>query len=156
MTIVVTDTGIGIEPEIMERIFNRFEQGDHSFQRRYGGLGLGLTISKSLAEAHGGTLVAESDGRGRGARFSFRIKTVSARARRKPFTPSAKPSPRPLRFCLSTIIPTPALRGKMLTRRGHTVATTQDMHSALGSLNVTISISSSAMLACLMAVAWNS
>ncbi len=80
LTITVTDTGIGIEPEIMDRMFNRFEQGDRSFQRRFGGLGLGLTISKSIAEAHGGTLLAESEGTGRGARFFFTIKTVPAQA----------------------------------------------------------------------------
>ncbi len=133
LTIVVTDTGIGIEPEIMERIFNRFEQGDYSFQRRFGGLGLGLTISKSLAEAHGGTLVAESDGRGRGARFSFRIKTVPARARTGHLpTAYSKPSSRPLRILLVDDHPdTGAALERLLTRRGHTVATTQDMHSAL-------------------------
>ena len=69
LTIRVIDTGIGIEPEMMERIFNRFEQGDRSFQRRFGGLGLGLTIAKSLVQAHGGTLVAESEGRNHGASF---------------------------------------------------------------------------------------
>src|SRR6266436_5418284 len=52
LTIIVGDTGIGIEPEILERIFDPFEQGDRSFQRRFGGLGLGLAISKSLAQAH--------------------------------------------------------------------------------------------------------
>ena len=113
LTITVTDSGIGIEPEIMDRIFDRFEQGERSFQRRFGGLGLGLTISKSFVEAHGGTLVAESEGRGRGARFSFRIKTVPARARVGQLpTPSSKSSRSPFGFCSSTIIPTPALRWK--------------------------------------------
>src|SRR5256712_2878506 len=54
LTISVRDTGIGIDPEVMRRIFDPFEQGNRSFERRFGGLGLGLTISKSLAQAHGG------------------------------------------------------------------------------------------------------
>ena len=81
LAIRVIDNGIGIEPEMMEVIFNRFEQGDRSFQRRFGGLGLGLAISKSLAEAHGGTLMAESEGRDHGASFLLEIKTVPARTR---------------------------------------------------------------------------
>src|SRR5207249_363774 len=69
LTITVRDTGIGIESDIMERIFDPFEQGDISFRRRFGGLGLGLAISKSLAQAHGGTLAAKSEGRNRGTTF---------------------------------------------------------------------------------------
>src|SRR5207237_10585590 len=82
LTISVRDTGIGIEPEIMERIFDPFEQGDRSFQRRFGGLGLGLAISKSLAQAHGGTLVAKSEGRDLGSTFVLRMNRVHAPQRR--------------------------------------------------------------------------
>ena len=133
LTIGVTDTGIGIEPEIMERIFNRFEQGDRSFQRRFGGLGLGLTISKSLAEAHGGTLVAESEGRGRGARFFFTIKTVPAQSEPDSFPPLLETTrPRPLRILLVDDHPdTSAALERLLTRRGHTVAAAHDMRSAM-------------------------
>src|ERR1044071_3883729 len=76
LTLAVTDTGIGIEPEIMERIFNPFEQGERSFQRRFGGLGLGLTISKSLAQAHGASLIAKSGGLNQGSTFLFTMKTA--------------------------------------------------------------------------------
>jgi two-component system CheB/CheR fusion protein len=133
LTVTVTDTGIGIEPEIMDRIFNRFEQGDRSFQRRFGGLGLGLTISKSLAEAHGGTLFAESEGLGHGARFFFTIKTVPAQER--PAEVSIAPANagrRSLRILLVDDHPdTTAALEKLLTRRGHKVATAHDMHSAV-------------------------
>src|SRR5438477_872523 len=76
LVISVRDTGIGIEPEIMERIFNPFEQGDQSLHRRFGGLGLGLAISKSLAEAQGGTLVARSEGHDQGSTFVLTMNTV--------------------------------------------------------------------------------
>src|SRR4030095_8310490 len=75
ITIIVQDHGIGIEPEAMERIFNPFEQGERSLKRRFGGLGLGLAISKSLAEAHAATLTATSEGLNRGATFRLTIKT---------------------------------------------------------------------------------
>ncbi|MEY2481545.1 MAG: hypothetical protein QOK24_73 [Verrucomicrobiota bacterium] len=78
-----TDTGIGIEPDQMDRIFNAFEQGQSSITRRFGGLGLGLAISKAMVSAHGGTIKAESRGKDRGATF---IVTLSAIA-----TPAAVP-----------------------------------------------------------------
>jgi CheY-like chemotaxis protein len=133
LTIIVTDTGIGIEPETMDRIFSRFEQGDRSFQRRFGGLGLGLTISKSFAEAHGGTLLARSDGRGRGARFFFTIKTVPAQERAAELpTASSNASQRSLRILLVDDHPdTTATLERLLTLRGHGVAAAYDMHSAI-------------------------
>src|SRR4029077_14839148 len=77
LTISVRDTGIGMESEIMQRIFDPFEQGNRSFEHRFGGLGLGLAISKSLALAHGGTLTAQSEGRDRGSTFILSMQTLS-------------------------------------------------------------------------------
>jgi signal transduction histidine kinase len=133
LTIKVADTGIGIEPEVMSRIFNRFEQGDRSFQRRYGGLGLGLTISKSLAEAHGGTLVAESDGLDQGASFLLGMKTVPAHERAGQLRPTqAGATGRSFRILLvDDHVDTSVALGKLLTRRGHTVAAAPDMRSAI-------------------------
>lgn len=74
--ISISDTGIGIEPEVIGRIFSPFEQADRLITRQFGGLGLGLTISKRLAELHNGTLVAQSDGRDRGATFVLTLPTV--------------------------------------------------------------------------------
>ncbi|HXO93601.1 MAG TPA: MASE1 domain-containing protein, partial [Candidatus Acidoferrum sp.] len=76
-TVSVRDSGIGMEPEVMQRIFDPFEQGNRSFEHRFGGLGLGLAISKSLAQAHGGTLTAQSEGRDRGSTFIFSMPTLS-------------------------------------------------------------------------------
>jgi signal transduction histidine kinase len=69
----VSDTGIGLKPEDTERIFSPFEQGDNAKNRRYQGTGLGLSLSRSLVEMHGGHLWAESEGIGKGSTFSFII-----------------------------------------------------------------------------------
>jgi CheY-like chemotaxis protein len=75
--VVVKDTGIGIPPERMDRLFQSFSQADVSISRRYGGTGLGLAISKSLAEAMGGTMWAESDGvPGHGSTFHATLLTT--------------------------------------------------------------------------------
>ncbi|MEY2489060.1 MAG: hypothetical protein QOC70_1002 [Verrucomicrobiota bacterium] len=71
-----TDTGIGIEADKMQTIFNAFEQGQSSITRRFGGLGLGLAISKAMVAAHGGIIKAESHGRDRGAAFIVTLETV--------------------------------------------------------------------------------
>ena len=62
LRIEVTDEGIGIEPQHLRRIFNAFDQGQSSITQRFGGLGLGLAISKAMVEAHGGTLSVSSPG----------------------------------------------------------------------------------------------
>jgi PAS domain S-box-containing protein len=74
----VTDSGMGIAPEFLPRVFDRFSQADSGSKRRHGGLGLGLAIARYLVERHGGTIRAESDGRGRGARFFFRLPLADA------------------------------------------------------------------------------
>src|SRR6266436_8010149 len=76
-TVAVRDTGIGMEPEVMQRIFDPFEQGNRSFEHRFGGLGLGLAISKSLAQAHSGTLTAQSDGSDRGSTFKLTMQALA-------------------------------------------------------------------------------
>ena len=66
----VRDNGIGIDADLLPRIFNAFEQGERSITRQYGGLGLGLAISRSLMEMQGGQLSASSEGLGKGATFT--------------------------------------------------------------------------------------
>ena len=71
--ILVADTGLGIKPEALPLIFERFQQGDSSRTRAVGGLGLGLSIVKHLVEQHGGTVSAASPGEGQGATFTVRL-----------------------------------------------------------------------------------
>ncbi|MCZ2128508.1 MAG: GAF domain-containing protein [Anaerolineales bacterium] len=80
LTFSVRDTGIGLDPESMKRLFRSFSQADSSTTRKYGGTGLGLAISKRLAEMMGGDMRAESAGLGQGSTFTFTIQTDVADA----------------------------------------------------------------------------
>ncbi len=73
MLLAVQDSGQGIPPEFLPHVFERFRQVDSSITRTHGGLGLGLAIVKQLVELHGGTVRADSQGEGRGARFTVRL-----------------------------------------------------------------------------------
>jgi PAS domain S-box-containing protein len=73
IVIRVRDTGMGIPPQLMPRIFDLFAQGDRTAARSEGGLGIGLTLVRKLAEMHGGSVVAASDGAGEGSEFTVRL-----------------------------------------------------------------------------------
>lgn len=77
--VMVRDSGIGFEPDRAAKLFDAFEQGDSQITRQFGGLGLGLSISKVLVEMHGGTLNAASEGRGRGATFTLELQVAAPR-----------------------------------------------------------------------------
>ncbi len=86
VTIVVEDTGVGIEPEMLSRIFEAFEQVESASARQFGGLGLGLAIARALVELHGGQIKAESEGAGRGSRFTIELPVYAAQqTSRTPF-----------------------------------------------------------------------
>jgi len=78
--VTVSDTGQGIDPEFLPRVFDRFRQADSSTTRSFGGLGLGLAIVRHLVELHGGTVCAESDGVGKGASFSASFPLLTDRS----------------------------------------------------------------------------
>jgi PAS domain S-box-containing protein len=80
----VTDSGIGIGPDLLPHVFERFRQGTSSASRAHGGLGIGLALVRHLTEMHGGTATAMSDGEGRGATFIVRIPMLGARAAAEP------------------------------------------------------------------------
>ncbi|HKQ79534.1 MAG TPA: ABC transporter substrate binding protein [Blastocatellia bacterium] len=71
--VTISDTGKGIEPEFLPFVFDRFRQSDSSSARRFGGLGLGLSLVKQLVELHGGTVEASSEGPGRGSAFTVTL-----------------------------------------------------------------------------------
>jgi signal transduction histidine kinase/CheY-like chemotaxis protein len=92
----VTDTGIGIPPEFLPYVFERFRQADSSMTRAYGGLGLGLAIARHFVELHGGTIRAESVREGRGASFVVCLPCHAATAAARAFDPVRKRSVPPL------------------------------------------------------------
>jgi CheY-like chemotaxis protein len=76
----VSDTGIGIQPELLSKLFEAFVQGKRTIDRHEGGLGLGLALARSLTKLHGGTIEARSDGPGRGSEFVVRLPALEATA----------------------------------------------------------------------------
>ena len=82
--ISVSDTGIGIKPDFLPYVFERFRQEDATTTRRHGGLGLGLSIVRQLVEMHGGTVRAKSAGEGQGATFSIDLPIALARTEARP------------------------------------------------------------------------
>ena len=77
--ITVSDSGVGISPEFLPFVFDRFSQANTSTERKYGGLGLGLAIVRHLVELHGGTAKADSPGEGQGATFTVTLPVKAIR-----------------------------------------------------------------------------
>ncbi|BBO31610.1 response regulator [Lacipirellula parvula] len=92
-TIVVSDTGIGLSPEVKSRLFEPFSQAEQGADRASGGLGLGLALARNIAELHGGALDAESEGPGRGATFTLKLPLLAGEyvpeVEQKPVAPAA-------------------------------------------------------------------
>ncbi|HEX8489760.1 MAG TPA: ATP-binding protein [Chthoniobacterales bacterium] len=129
----VSDTGIGIEPEQQSRIFNAFEQAERSITRQFGGLGLGLAISKTLVDLHGGSISVTSEGKNRGASF-----TVALAAHATPeVTPKISvPGNGSLPASLQVLIvddhaETLRVLSALLRKRGHVVSTADSSQGAL-------------------------
>ena len=105
----VVDTGIGIPKNFLAHVFDPFEQADSSSTREYGGLGLGLAITRHLVQLHGGTIHAESDGPGRGARFIVELPVRRVLARQDPIRPwpgsgPVDPAPLPILEGVSVLV----------------------------------------------------
>ena len=134
VAVEVNDSGLGIEPEVLLRIFNAFEQAERSITQQFGGLGLGLAISKALVDLHGGQIEAHSDGRGKGATFRVRLPLAAPPGRpeeSEPVSPQQR-AVRPLHILLVEDHPVTAkMMGMVLTADGHTVEMAGDVAAAL-------------------------
>jgi signal transduction histidine kinase/ActR/RegA family two-component response regulator len=139
LVIEVADSGIGIDPAVLPRIFDVMEQGGISTTRRFGGLGLGLTISRSILEQHGGRLSAFSRGPGQGATFTIELPTACAPAEA---ATDLAPLPAPVPVEVSFERPLSILLvednhdtlwnlSRLLSLRGYHVRTAADMASAI-------------------------
>jgi PAS domain S-box-containing protein len=101
LIVEISDTGVGIDPQALGRIFEAFERGDPGSSSRGAGLGLGLTISRQVVEAHGGRLTAASPGLGQGSTFSLTLPSVAAPVPSEVLSGTIPPTPsRPLRILL--------------------------------------------------------
>lgn len=132
--ISVRDTGVGIPPEVLPKIFDPFEQGTTAVTRQFGGLGLGLAICKALVEAHGGSIAASSAGRNQGTTFTVSLKTAASNeCLEAPTLPQeTETEPRRLRILLAEDHDdTRGILKRLLTRRGHDVRTAATVAEAL-------------------------
>lgn len=137
----VADTGVGIAPAAIGRVFDAFEQGGAEITRQFGGLGLGLNISKALVEAHGGKIGVHSDGLGRGARFAVELPVRAAAPDGAGADPQIHPpdarvegqqvSLKPRILLVEDHPDTAAMMAKILRRLGHHVTTADGVASAL-------------------------
>jgi PAS domain S-box-containing protein len=133
----VTDTGQGIEPEILPYIFDRFRQADSSSKRRYGGLGLGLALVKQLAELHGGTVSAASAGTGMGATFTLRLplrrpERAAEAGTSVPESPGPEP---PVSGLSASLLPSPTLLAGLRVMLVDDEAGTRDLVSQMLEIN---------------------
>jgi signal transduction histidine kinase len=129
----IDDSGIGIPPEVLPRIFNAFEQGDSNITRQFGGLGLGLAICKALVDLHRGTIRAESAGLGHGSTFVIELPGAAPEALGKPAGDvSAEPEgTRRLRILLvEDHADTARILSRLLGRAGYAVITASDVAEA--------------------------
>jgi len=132
VVVEVADSGEGIEAEALSRIFNPLEQAERSITRQFGGLGLGLTISRALVDLHGGRLEAHSAGRGKGSTFRVHLPVAAAAPPVESLRPAAARAAAPLRILLvEDHGDTAAMMRLLLASDGHDVEHAADVAAAL-------------------------
>ncbi len=133
LVVEISDHGVGIDTSVLPTVFNAFQQGDASLTRNFGGLGLGLTITRQLVEAHQGTIEAFSEGRMRGSKFTIDLPTVSPAITQEPTRvklPPAKQSPMRI-LLVEDHVGTLKAMTKLLNGLGHRVITASTVKEAL-------------------------
>jgi two-component system CheB/CheR fusion protein len=135
LIVQIRDTGMGIRAETLPRIFNAFEQGARSRNRVFGGLGLGLSISRAIMEMHGGSIAASSEGKDKGATFTIRLHTVKPVITGHADRPSAvSPEQIPTRpMCVLVVedhLDTAEQFARLLRRSGHEVICARSIREA--------------------------
>jgi PAS domain S-box-containing protein len=138
VVIEIQDTGVGIEAEMLPRIFSAFDQGSQETARRFGGLGLGLAISKAIIDAHHGKLVVESPGRDQGSTFTLTLPLAMREPQRESppasgkVTRAAAPPTRASRILLvEDHVDTARTLKRIFGSWGHTVFTAGTVTEAL-------------------------
>ncbi|MBA3882641.1 MAG: PAS domain S-box protein [Chthoniobacterales bacterium] len=134
IVVEITDTGIGIAPELLPRIFDAFEQGGRTITSQYGGLGLGLAISKRVIDLHGGTIAAYSEGTGRGARFAVTLRAMETSLLEGPaiyLPPSTRAAASAKILLVEDHEDTARVLRRILQHAGHTVSHAATIHAAL-------------------------
>jgi PAS domain S-box-containing protein len=131
--ISVEDTGIGIEPEQIGKLFNAFEQGNQNMTRQFGGLGLGLAITRALTDVHGGTVTASSPGAHCGATFTITRPTAAAPAVTQAVAAPAAPHPAGLLTILliEDHVDTAEVMAQLIRSLGHDVTVVGRVDDAL-------------------------
>lgn len=134
LQVTIHDTGIGMTGDLLGRIFMPFEQGSAETVRRYGGLGLGLSISKALMDAQGGTIAAASQGPGHGSTFTIGLPCVNAPDCQDAPIPTPQPEspPRALNIMLvEDHADTARVMSRLLKNLGHRVTVADTVSGAL-------------------------
>jgi signal transduction histidine kinase len=136
LLVEIKDTGVGIPPDILPRIFDAFQQGDVHVARLFGGLGLGLAIAKAVVEMHGGMIIAASDGRDKGATFTVQLSTAAEGLTKEPPSPNSVPVEREASHASRVLLvedhpDTAEVLARLLKGSGHHVKTAHSVSSAL-------------------------
>lgn len=134
LEIAITDGGMGIAAPAMMKIFEPFVQADTRISHQYGGLGLGLAISRNIVDAHGGSIQASSDGPGRGATFTISLKLATKEESPRSITSAPAPDAgdEPIRILLvDDHEDTRVMYARILKRQGHDVYTASNCADAL-------------------------
>jgi signal transduction histidine kinase len=130
----VTDTGIGVETQVLPKMFDPFEQGERAITNEFSGLGLGLAIGKGVAEAHGGTIKASSPGRGHGTTLTVELPTIVVAQRGGAVTSSAGPKNRQVGLNILLVddhADTLRVMSRLLRKLDHQVTTAESKSAAL-------------------------